>query len=1221
MSLQRYFLTTGVAGSLLLTSLQADELGSIKAGRHQVHPSRLLARAALDTDGRSVSASAQAAIEAAGLRITRSYKLVPGLVALEPRSSIGTAAAVTDEAKVDKLLDRIRLLEGSGSFVYVQPDYVRRADVTATDPKFVDGTAWGLLNQGQDGGVAGIDVGAVPAWQITTGSTNVIVAIIDTGIRYTHVDLRDQMWVNEGETGVDAFGRDKRSNGVDDDGNGVVDDVYGLNAITGSGNPFDDQGHGTHTAGTIGAAANNGYAHVGVSWKVRLMGCKFLSSSGGGFDADAIDCLNYAVQMGAKISNNSWGGAPFNSALFDAIQQAGARGHLFIAAAGNDGLNNDIFPHYPANYPSDNLISVAAVDRKGLLATFSDFGKNTVHIAAPGVDIFSTFATSDLAYASESGTSMACPHVAGVAALVAAAHPDAGYSEIRERILSGAVKIPAAAGTTSSGGLVNAYNAIQATADGILEFSANPPIGSSILVGVQTPVYIKLTDVVGVRGASITALIDAPGVVAQPVSFLDNGVAPDLVAGDAIYSALIPAATAEGAMAVHLTAIAANKEPLDTSFTYKVGGRPLNDNFAKARKVSTGGQIISDSTRFSTLEPGEPKHAKLATISGSLWYAWAPSFTGKALVETVGSAINTYIAVYTGDTLGSLKEVASIDDEGTKRNGSMVINVTSGTTYRIAVGGVDQSQDGAIRLRVAPNATPDILPPLPSINSPASGLITTTDTIDVEGVARDQEPSPSGVQQVLVKLNENIAEAAEGTEAWRRRGLRLRPGPNVIEVIARDVSENVSDPVRVTVTYLAETLPNDHFANATTLVSNEGSVDGNNILATREFGEPLHAGNQGGRSVWYTFTAPKDGVLTLDTAGSAFDTVIAAYLGERLGELASQGSNDDANPGSGFSHLEQAVRQGNTLRIALDGFAGQSGDFKLKYSFVPKALRQLTVGSGLGGGVDLESGLYADGASISVTATPDDRHDFVSWSGTKTSYAPRLAFTISEDTTITANFQGKRYTDDFESGDLKHLAWQGSVDSGWSVTQEKAALGKFSAKSATIPNGAQSSLKLSATVRSGIGSFEYKVSSEAGWDYLEFYIDGVLMESWSGDVDWTRYAFSISAGTHALEWRYSKDVDRSAGLDAAFIDNLMLPAIPGIDSTTPARLKLVDLRNGIAQIRLEGQVGQTYVTQVSNDLKHWSTLSSAVNETGFILITDNQAVDLQPRFYRSVVLP
>ena len=150
------------------------------------------------------SASAQAAIEAAGLRITRSYKLVPGLVALEPRSSIGTAAAVTDEAKVDKLLDRIRLLEGSGSFVYVQPDYVRRADVTATDPKFVDGTAWGLLNQGQDGGVAGIDVGAVPAWQITTGSTNVIVAIIDTGIRYTHVDLRDQMWVNEGETGVDA---------------------------------------------------------------------------------------------------------------------------------------------------------------------------------------------------------------------------------------------------------------------------------------------------------------------------------------------------------------------------------------------------------------------------------------------------------------------------------------------------------------------------------------------------------------------------------------------------------------------------------------------------------------------------------------------------------------------------------------------------------------------------------------------------------------------------------------------------------------------------------------------------------------------------------------------------------------------------------------------------------------------------------------------------------
>src|SRR5262249_32219029 len=153
-----------------------------------------------------------------------------------------------------------------------------------------------------------------------------------------------------------------------------------INAIDGSGNPFDDNAHGTHVSGTIGAAANDGHPHVGVNWQVRLMACKFLAADGTGNTSDAIRCINFAVSKGARILNNSWGGGPFSQALFDAIAAARDHGVLFVAAAGNDGANNDIDPHYPSSYQLDNIISVAAIDRQDKLSSFSDYGVGTVHL-------------------------------------------------------------------------------------------------------------------------------------------------------------------------------------------------------------------------------------------------------------------------------------------------------------------------------------------------------------------------------------------------------------------------------------------------------------------------------------------------------------------------------------------------------------------------------------------------------------------------------------------------------------------------------------------------------------------------------------------------------------------------------------------------------------------------------------------------------------------------
>jgi len=1197
----------------------ANDIRPIQLGSYQAHPTRLLVRTAGDSKNPQVQRQSAAALAAVGMHATKSIKLVPGLMIVDlDDKALGTSAALSDEARAQELVARASLLRDSGQFLYVEPDYLKQPTVAPTDSKYVDGTLWGLLNNGQDGGRAGVDVGALPAWQISTGGTNVVVAVIDTGVRYTHFDLREQMWVNEGETGLDSLGRDKRTNGVDDDGNGVTDDVYGFNAETGSGDPFDDQGHGSHCAGTIGAAANNGYSHVGVSWNVKIMALKFLRKGIGGFTGDGIDCINYAVQMGAKISNNSYGGGPFSQAESDAILQAGVQGHLFIAAAGNEASNNDLIPHYPSNYPLDNVLSVAAIDRKGFLATFSNYGKRTVHIAAPGVSIYSTWADSDLSYNTIDGTSMACPHVVGVAALIRGAHPNADLNEVRERILGSAVRLDSTSGTTVTGGMVNALKAIQAAADGVLEFSVNPPAGSSLLVGSSTPLYVKITDVIPVLSATVSATVEGGGIN-QSLILTDDGVAPDQVAGDAIYSALIPATTVEGPVTLKLTATAANKETLEAEVAYTSGGRPVNDNFSKAKKIPTGGQILVDSTRFSTLERGEPTHLSLPSISGSLWYAWAPAFTGKALIETVGSSIDTYLSVYTGDSLTTLKQVGAVDNDGSKKNGSLVLNVSAGTTYRIAVGGVDAGQSGLIRLRVVPNAGPDTLAPVVSVTSPSSGLVVTTDSISIEGIARDQNPNPSGISQVFVKVNENIGQAVEGTENWRKTGIRLRPGLNVLEVTASDVSENVSDPVRISVNYIADLVPNDHFANAEVLTGTSGKISGNNSNATREFGEPLHGGNQGGRSLWYSFTASEDGVLTLSTKDSTYDTVIAAYSGNRLATLTNLGSNDDATPGSGYSKLEQAVAAGSTVRIAVDGFAGQSGALELSYSFEARSLRQLTVTSGTGGQVDVTSGLYPNGSTVVLNASPDSRHEFLSWTGTFTSYDPSLEFTISKNVSLTANFREKQYTDNYETGQFAAIGYSNAGSAPWKVTDSTAGFGKYSAQSGKVADGQFSGLKLQATTRAGIGTFDFKVSSEEGWDWLEFYIDGNLQARWSGELDWAPHGFSVSAGVHTFEWRYSKDVARSAGADAAYIDNLLLPRVPAVDSSSPATLKVVEVKNGIGRIRVEGQIGQTYETQYSTDLIRWRTLSSDVNETGVFFVTDTQSNESGPRFYRSII--
>jgi subtilisin family serine protease len=353
-----------------------------------------------------------------------------------------------------------KLLLGHPRVRYVEPNHVVRvAATTPDDPSF--GQLWGLSNTGQTGGTADADIDAPEAWDLSTGSSGVVVGVTDTGVDFSHPDLAAQQWVNPGEncgSSDPAFEPcAQRTDGVDNDGNAYVDDWRGWDWVNGDNDPFDDHDHGTHVAGTIGAVGSNATGVTGVNWNVKVMALKFLNSAGSGTTADAVAATLYAADKGAHVSSNSWGGGPFDQSLLDAIEYGAARGMLFVAAAGNDSRNNDVTPTYPANYTSEAIVSVAATDHSDAMAFFSNYGAKTVDLGAPGVNILST--TPGNTYQSFSGTSMATPHVAGVAALLKARFPDASPYGLKALLLRSVDPTAAMAGTTTTGGRLNAFTA------------------------------------------------------------------------------------------------------------------------------------------------------------------------------------------------------------------------------------------------------------------------------------------------------------------------------------------------------------------------------------------------------------------------------------------------------------------------------------------------------------------------------------------------------------------------------------------------------------------------------------------------------------------------------------------------------------------------------------------------------------------------------------------
>ena len=361
--------------------------------------------------------------------------------------------------KVNKqVLEAIADLQKIPGVEIAEPNFIYKHSAVATDPYFTNGTLWGMYGPSTSPANQ-YGSNAAAAWAAgKTGSASVYIGVIDEGIQFTHPELSGQVWTNPNEP-VD---------GIDNDRNGYKDDVNGWDFDRNDRTIYDggSQGllddHGTHVAGTIGGKANNGIGIVGVNWNVTLISAKFLGFLGG-TSANAIKAVDYLTNLKKRginvvASNNSWGGGGYSQALFDAISRANNAGIMFIAAAGNEGTNNDTSPSYPANYNLPNVISVAAIDKTGGLASFSHYGKTTVDLGAPGVGIASTtaFNTGEI----YSGTSMATPHVTGAVALYASTHPGATVAQIRNAILSSAVPTASLVGKTVTGGRLDANAAL-----------------------------------------------------------------------------------------------------------------------------------------------------------------------------------------------------------------------------------------------------------------------------------------------------------------------------------------------------------------------------------------------------------------------------------------------------------------------------------------------------------------------------------------------------------------------------------------------------------------------------------------------------------------------------------------------------------------------------------------------------------------------------------------
>jgi outer membrane protein assembly factor BamB/subtilisin family serine protease len=628
-----------------------------------------------------------AAEKGEGLVLHRRFDRVGGLRLLRlPQGDTASAA--------------VRRLRKTGRYEFVEPDYVRHASAIPNDPYF--GQQWALLNTGSNGpgsGIAGADISATTAWGTRTSASTVIVAVIDTGLRMTHTDIAANLWTNPQEN-LDGY----------------TGDLHGINSTVpvlsvNNGNPNDDDGHGTHVAGILGAVGNNGTGISGVAWQVQIMPLKFLDSSGNGSTANEVTCIDFAISHGANLINASFGSSAYSQSELLAIQTAGNAGIIFVAAAGNIPESNDLTPSYPANYPLDNIVAVGCSDNRDDLAYFTSYGSGAVDLFAPGDSILSLYNTSDTATATLSGTSMSTPMVTGALALLKAQFPSDTYRQLINRLLSTVDAKANFRGRAQSGGRLNLAAALTS--------ASNRPFNNAFASRAHIQgwsVTARSNNAGATREAGEPAISGDPGGASLwwewtapatgPVSIRTAGSSYPTLLGvytGASLTSLNPVAVADqpgnGASAASFTATAGTTYEIATDGQSGASGLTVlnigyaNDSFSQPAVLSGPSVTVTSTNANATLETGEPR-IQGTTGGHSLWYHWTAPASGQYQVSVFSPDFDTLVAVYTGSTLSSLNLVASAKGGGMGSSqlttGSTCVctfTATVGTTYSVTVDG------------------------------------------------------------------------------------------------------------------------------------------------------------------------------------------------------------------------------------------------------------------------------------------------------------------------------------------------------------------------------------------------------------------------------------------------------------------------------------------------------------------------------------------------------
>jgi subtilisin family serine protease len=602
----------------------------------------------------------------------------------------------------------------SGLVEYAEIEHKVYSLATPNDLSF--GTQWGLHNTGQSGGTADADIDAPEAWDIRTSATNIIVAIVDSGANLAHEDLASNLWVNSGEIA---------GNGLDDDSNGFVDDVHGINAIVPNGNPADDAGHGTHVAGIIGARGNNSKGGAGVAWQVRLMPLKFIGSDGSGDLFDAIECLDYAIEEGAHIVNASWGSSFYSQALHDAIAALRTSGILFVTAAGNDGHNTDQSFVYPAGYKLDNIVTVGASTRTNTLAYFSSYGYLAVDLAAPGADICSTYGPDTDEYANLSGTSMAAPHVAGAFALMKAHAPSETYLGLINRMLATVETGPSYRERVRSGGVLNlkkALDDIVATAPANNNFSSRITLTGRFATGYgrntgasketgepshagnaggKSVWWTWTAPSSGTYEFTTAGSFSSPGTPLNTLLAIYTGTAVNSLTTIASNndSSIVGDGTTTSRLTFNATGGTTYQIAVDGSggaggyIRLSIASVPVNDNLASAFKLNGSYVGLRASNLGATKQTSENSHGGDAG-GRSVWWTWTAPLSGTFVLTTIGSDFDTTLGVYTGSSF-ALTSVASNNDDADVhwkdqyggKTSAVTFSATEGQVYHFAVDG------------------------------------------------------------------------------------------------------------------------------------------------------------------------------------------------------------------------------------------------------------------------------------------------------------------------------------------------------------------------------------------------------------------------------------------------------------------------------------------------------------------------------------------------------